>query len=68
MGGDPKAQAAFAAETKRLQQARLHKTISYVKSGLRIGGYVWLPISIVAGVIILVIAEGLGFAEEIWGA
>ena len=39
-------------------------TFSVCKSTLRLLGYMILPISIVAGAIILIVAEGLGFIEE----
>lgn len=49
-------------------KARLHKVISYWKSGLRLVGYVLIPINLVAAAVVLFVSELLGYAEEIWGA
>ena len=46
----------------------LHTKISYVKSGTRIVGYFGLLASVTFGVVVLVIAELLGMAEELPGA
>jgi len=44
-----------------------HRQISFVKSFLRIGGYFLLPFSITYAVIVLVLSEVLGIAEELVG-
>jgi hypothetical protein len=44
----------------------LHTKLSYVKSGLRLVGYVTLLVSLAAGVAILVASELVGIAEEAW--
>lgn len=48
--------------------AERHKQISYVKSLVRVAGYVVLMlwVSPIAG-LILIASEMLGIAEEIWG-
>lgn len=51
-----------------MDKAELHKKISYVKSGLRILGYILLPCNLVLGALILVVSELGGIAEEVWGA
>ena len=41
-----------------------HKQISFIKSGIRLAGYVLLPFSIVAAAIVLFVSEGVGVWEE----
>lgn len=41
-----------------------HQAISFVKSGMRILGYIALPFSILGGVVILVTSEIMGIVEE----
>ena len=42
-----------------------HKIISFIKSGIRIAGYVCLPFSIIAATILLVASEVVGILEEL---
>lgn len=42
-----------------------HTTISYIKSAVRIGGFVILLVSLPVGVLTLIIAEIIGIIEEI---
>ena len=44
---------------------KLHQLISFIKSGIRIAGYVCLPFSMLAAVILLVISEVIGIVEEL---
>lgn len=41
-----------------------HRNISFIKSAVRIAGYLALPFSLVIGVIILVFSELIGIIEE----
>lgn len=45
--------------------ARRHRAVSFIKSGLRILGFVFIPIDLVGAAIILVLAEGLGVLEDL---
>lgn len=51
-----------------MTKAELHRNISFVKSGLRLLGYLLLVISIGWAAIILFGSELLGIAEEVYGA
>jgi len=42
-----------------------HQIISFVKSGIRIAGYIALPFSLTGGVIVLVLSEAIGILEEL---
>ena len=44
---------------------KLHQLISFVKSGIRIIGYIFIPIDIGAAVALLVVSEGIGIVEEL---
>jgi len=46
----------------------LHRRISYWKSVLRLAGYGSLIWNLTYGVILLIVSELLGIAEEVWGA
>ena len=50
---------------QQLPDARKHQIISFIKSGIRILGYVLLPFDIVAATVVLVISEVVGILEEL---
>jgi hypothetical protein len=45
--------------------ARKHQIISFIKSGIRILGYILLPFNLVASVIFLILSEVVGIIEEL---
>ena len=45
--------------------ARKHQIVSFIKSGVRILGYVFLPIDLVTSAIILILSEAIGIYEEL---
>ena len=44
--------------------AKKHQVVSFVKSGVRIVGYIFIPFDIGAAVALLVVSEGIGILEE----
>ena len=44
---------------------KLHQLISFIKSAIRIVGYVLLPISIISAAIVLILSEVIGIIEEL---
>lgn len=44
---------------------KTHQLVSFLKSAVRIAGYVLIPTSIPAAVIFLVVSELIGIAEEL---
>ena len=44
--------------------ARLHKIVSFIKSGVRILGYCFLPFELNIAAIILILSEAIGIIEE----
>ena len=50
---------------EKLPDPRLHQIISFVKSGVRILGYLFIPFDIGAAIALLVVSEGIGIVEEL---
>ena len=50
---------------EKLPDPRLHQIISFVKSGIRIIGYLFIPFDLGAAVALLVVSEGIGIVEEL---
>jgi len=50
---------------QQLPDARKHQIISFVKSGIRIIGYGFLPFNISVAVTLLVVSEAVGILEEL---
>ena len=47
----------------KLPDPKLHQIISFVKSGIRIIGYLFIPFDLGAAVALLVVSEGIGIVE-----
>ena len=45
--------------------ARKHQQISFVKSGIRILGYIFIPFNVDVAVTLLVVSEAVGILEEL---
>lgn len=52
-------------QKQQLPDAYKHQVISFIKSGIRIVGYIFLPFDIVTATIILVASEVVGIVEEL---
>lgn len=51
-----------------MTKERVHKVVSYWKSGIRLAGYAFIwPLSPLVAVVLFT-SELLGIAEEVWGA
>ena len=48
----------------KLPDPKKHQIISFVKSGIRILGYIFIPFDLGAAVTLLVVSEGIGIVEE----
>jgi hypothetical protein len=56
----------FKEETKQeLPDAKKHQQISFVKSGIRILGYIFIPFDLGVAVTLLVVSEAVGIIEEL---
>jgi len=49
---------------QQLPDARKHQIISFVKSGVRILGYGFIPFNIGVAVTLLIVSEAVGIIEE----
>ena len=45
--------------------ARKHQIVSFIKSGIRITGYVFIPFNLVFAAILLILSEVVGIIEEL---
>ncbi len=52
-------------ESVNYPDARKHQIVSFIKSGIRIIGYVFIPINLVASAILLILSEIVGVIEEL---
>ena len=50
---------------KQLPDAEWHQKISFVKSGIRILGYIFIPFNISVAVTLLIVSEAVGIIEEL---
>ena len=48
----------------KLPDPKKHQIISFVKSGIRILGYLFIPFDLGAAVTLLVVSEAVGILEE----
>ena len=49
----------------KLPDPKKHQIISFVKSGIRILGYIFIPLDLGAAVTLLVVSEAVGILEEL---
>ena len=45
--------------------AKKHQVISFVKSGIRILGYIFIPFNVDVAVTLLIVSEAVGILEEL---
>ena len=50
---------------QELPDARKHQQISFIKSGIRILGYIFIPFNIDVAVTLLIVSEVVGIVEEL---
>ena len=48
----------------KLPDPKKHQVISFIKSGIRILGYLFIPFDLGAAVALLVVSEAVGIVEE----
>tara|TARA_B100001093_G_scaffold505325_1_gene562510 strand:- start:1354 stop:1716 length:363 start_codon:yes stop_codon:yes gene_type:complete len=53
------------SELQQLPNAKKHQVISFIKSGIRILGYVFILFNFPVAVVLLVLSEGIGILEEL---
>ena len=50
---------------EKLPDPKLHQIISFVKSSIRIVGYILIPINLISATLVLVLSEVIGIVEEL---
>jgi hypothetical protein len=50
---------------KQLPDAKKHQIISFLKSGVRIAGYILIPVNLGLATVILISSEVIGIIEEL---
>ena len=50
---------------QQLPDAKKHQIISFIKSGVRMVGYCFIPFSLVTATILLILSEVIGIIEEL---
>jgi len=49
----------------QMPNQKWHRRISFLKSGIRIAGYLLIPFNLIAATIVLVVSEVVGIIEEL---
>lgn len=49
----------------KIPDPKMHQIVSFVKSGVRILGYAFIPFNLVVATIILILSEVIGILEEL---
>ena len=49
----------------QMPDQKWHRIISFIKSGIRIVGYVFIPFNLIAATVLLVLSEAVGILEEL---
>jgi hypothetical protein len=55
----------ISKDFKHMPNQKWHKYVSFIKSGVRILGYAFLPFNLVIATIILIFSEIIGIIEEL---
>ena len=54
-----------SGDIKHMPNQKWHKIISFIKSGVRILGYCFIPFSLVTATFLLIFSEVIGIIEEL---
>ena len=50
---------------EKLPDPKLHQIMSFIKSAIRIVGYILIPISLISAALVLILSEVIGIIEEL---
>ena len=50
---------------QELPDAKKHQQISFIKSAIRIVGYILIPVDLISAMLVLVVSEVVGIFEEL---
>jgi hypothetical protein len=60
-----KNQERWEEEQKHMPNQKWHKIMSFIKSGIRIAGYILIPFNLDIAALILIFSEIIGIVEEL---
>ena len=49
----------------KLPDPKLHQIISFIKSAIRIVGYILIPVDLISAMLVLILSEVVGIFEEL---
>ena len=49
----------------QMPNQKWHRRVSFIKSGIRIIGYCFIPFNLITATILLIVSEGVGIFEEL---
>tara|TARA_B100000902_G_C26501496_1_gene524183 strand:+ start:282 stop:479 length:198 start_codon:yes stop_codon:yes gene_type:complete len=49
----------------RIPDPKLHQLLSFIKSAIRIVGYILIPINLLSAALVLILSEVIGIVEEL---
>jgi len=49
----------------QMPDQKWHRRISFLKSGIRIVGYIFIPLNLITATTLLVVSEAVGIIEEL---
>ena len=50
---------------KHMPDQKWHRRISFIKSGIRIIGYIFIPFNLITATVLLIVSEVVGIIEEL---
>ena len=62
---DPKQPKVQVKNIDQMPDQKWHRRISFLKSGIRIVGYVFIPFNLIAATALLIVSEVVGIIEEL---
>ena len=51
--------------TEYMPDQKWHRRISFLKSGIRIVGYIFIPLNLITATTLLIVSEAVGIIEEL---
>jgi hypothetical protein len=62
---NPKTKSTKFKNIDQMPDQRWHRRASFIKSGIRILGYCFIPFNLIVATALLIVSEGVGIIEEL---
>ena len=62
---DSKTKSTKFKNLDQMPDQKWHRRISFIKSGIRILGYCFIPFNLIVATALLIVSEGVGIIEEL---